>query len=622
MGCFPAATIRGVVLVTVAGFLATACSAPVPTSTDEMKAAPIGDHAAAPPPMHGGIAAVRSHVAQNALKNRDYATAERLFREAHEASPEAAAPLIGLGEALYALGRYVDAVSTFRAALNRDGDAPEAREGLAKSLITAGIYGEARDILEAAVKTRPSAALLNKLGVARDLSGDGDAAQEAYRAALTIEPENRSARNNLALSLAISGRHQDAVAEMERVAASAGNDDRYRGNLVFVYGLAGDYAAVQRVSGRSEDGEGQLQARFDQLRALAASGDRATVLAMIADSEVSGSGHETTSGPKSMPSDTILNSNEESTSLEADPKPDRDTADTERAAAAPELPQATREPSTQMITGAPQSAALAGSPTPVEEAAEAPPAPEADPQLAALPPDRAAPAPSDHPAAAAVNAQGPVTSSDSWRVQVGAYRTLAHVARGRAILMATAGDLLPSLEAVVLSKNEEDKAIAYRLRTPAVSDKAAATALCSALQARQVACLAVRQSGATQVAALDPTAPVTTAHPVAEEPRVAQAGVDPGRGWRVQLAAYRTLAHTRRGHEILMKKVGDLLPALEALVRTDTGEKQSGGVPFRLRTPEFLDKAAATTLCNTLQERGVTCLVIQQAAELWAPPAG
>ena len=36
-----------------------------------------------------------------------------------------------------------------------------------------------------------------------------------------------------------------------------------------------------------------------------------------------------------------------------------------------------------------------------------------------------------------------------------------------------------------------------------------------------------------------------------------------------------------------------------------------------LRTAELPDKAAATTLCNVLQERGIACLVIRQAPGRW-----
>ena len=64
---------------------------------------------------------------------------------------------------------------------------------------------------------------LNDLGVARDLMGDHTGAQEAYRQALGIDPEDSAAQVNLALSMAMSGDAADAVRMLRPMASNPGH---------------------------------------------------------------------------------------------------------------------------------------------------------------------------------------------------------------------------------------------------------------------------------------------------------------------------------------------------------------------------------------------------------------
>ncbi|MDR3512593.1 MAG: tetratricopeptide repeat protein [Caulobacteraceae bacterium] len=78
------------------------------------------------------------------------------------------------------------------------------------------------------------------LGVALDAAGRHGEAQASYRLALAVEPRSVAARNDLALSLAITGQYQEAIELLTPMAKSANATPRVRQNLALIYGLKGD----------------------------------------------------------------------------------------------------------------------------------------------------------------------------------------------------------------------------------------------------------------------------------------------------------------------------------------------------------------------------------------------
>jgi Flp pilus assembly protein TadD len=98
----------------------------------------------------------------------------------------------------------------------------------------------AEHVLVAALAGSPrNADMLNDLGVARDLQGHHAAAQAAYREALSAEPTLRSARINLALSLALSGEGSDALTTVQPIAASASPAGAEGADVAAINSLAG-----------------------------------------------------------------------------------------------------------------------------------------------------------------------------------------------------------------------------------------------------------------------------------------------------------------------------------------------------------------------------------------------
>jgi len=85
---------------------------------------------------------------------------------------------------------------------------------------------------------------------------------------------------------------------------------------------------------------------------------------------------------------------------------------------------------------------------------------------------------------------------------------------------------------------------------------------------------------------------------------------DPTSGkFLVQVGAFRDRSSADVGWARMRKRNADLLASLEPnILRADLGAK---GVYYRLRAGPLGDKAAADSLCNSLKERKIGCLVVK-----------
>jgi Flp pilus assembly protein TadD len=98
----------------------------------------------------------------------------------------------------------------------------------------------AEHMFQAALAGTPgNADILNDLGVARDLQGHHAEAQAAYREALSANPTLRSARINLGLSLALSGKGGDALTTVQPIAASSAPTGAERADVAAISALSG-----------------------------------------------------------------------------------------------------------------------------------------------------------------------------------------------------------------------------------------------------------------------------------------------------------------------------------------------------------------------------------------------
>ncbi len=171
------------------------------------------------------------------------------YRRAHQLDTIQATPLIRLAIALQTVRAYAEASQVWQAALALDPGNAEALRGYGNNLIALNKPQLAVDKLRASNEIEEDARTYNGLGVAYDMIGDAREAQVHYRLGLQLAPDNVALRNNLGLSLALSGDFQDSIDLLLGVVASAAATARHRQNLALAYGLSGQIeqaAAVAR----------------------------------------------------------------------------------------------------------------------------------------------------------------------------------------------------------------------------------------------------------------------------------------------------------------------------------------------------------------------------------------
>jgi Flp pilus assembly protein TadD len=165
-------------------------------------------------------------VADVAMANGSPDVAVRAMEGILAADPRNSGALIRQAKAYVMLGDLAAAETAYRRALAIDNRLDEARLGLAKIWLHTNPVQAEKVLLEVLDRDQHNTAALNNLGVARDLQGKHPEAQEAYRRALEVQPSLASARENLGLSLALSGKAQEGAQMLDQVAREDGPADR------------------------------------------------------------------------------------------------------------------------------------------------------------------------------------------------------------------------------------------------------------------------------------------------------------------------------------------------------------------------------------------------------------
>ena len=220
-------------------------------------------------------------VADETRAGGDLSNAISLYRRAHEMDPRDPVPLARAGDTLAQMQAYTEAADAYQAALAIAPNDPDIHRGFANVLLALGKPQLALAHLEIAVsKNSGDARIYNALGVAHDLAGRHDLAQEDYRKGLAIAPDQVSLRNNLGLSQALSGDFKGGIATLSELVSRRGATARSRQNLALVYGLAGDdvHAALVARTDLDEASVKNNLAYFTLLRSLDDVGRTAAIL--------------------------------------------------------------------------------------------------------------------------------------------------------------------------------------------------------------------------------------------------------------------------------------------------------------------------------------------------------
>ena len=191
-------------------------------------------------------------IGKSTRKGGDLRSAATFFTRAAVLNPNAAEPLYELGVTLAALKEFRPAAEPLKRSIRLDDQNVDARRIYGNVLIALDRPNDAIEQFEAAkeLKNEDASRIFNGLGVALDMAGKHSEAQAAYRKAIRQNPDGLSAKNNLALSLAINGEYEEAVVLLQDIADSPISTARNRLNLALVYGLMGDLNRAARAASK------------------------------------------------------------------------------------------------------------------------------------------------------------------------------------------------------------------------------------------------------------------------------------------------------------------------------------------------------------------------------------
>lgn len=183
--------------------------------------------------------------------NGDLASAINLYRGAAAIKPTDQTVLIELGDTLVDAGSMDDAIDVYQKVDQKSDAWLGALLGLERAYLTLAEPKKALQYADQANALAPQDhRVLIGRGVALDMVGRHAEAQQSYRALLAVTPHDVAARNDLALSLAMTKQFDEAIDIMTAMARSSTATPRIRQNLALIYGLAGDSqraAALSRV---------------------------------------------------------------------------------------------------------------------------------------------------------------------------------------------------------------------------------------------------------------------------------------------------------------------------------------------------------------------------------------
>ncbi|MGD9966659.1 MAG: 2OG-Fe(II) oxygenase family protein [Hyphomonadaceae bacterium] len=148
--------------------------------------------------------------------------AERYFRRAIEAEPEAPLYRAALGDVLAWAGAHAEAIGVYDAALARDPDNAPIAVSLARSALAAARPADAERAARRAIATAPSAEAWELLAHALGLRDLLDEALSAVGEALALEPDRETAQYLRIDLLARIGRNEAALAALDEMAVLHG----------------------------------------------------------------------------------------------------------------------------------------------------------------------------------------------------------------------------------------------------------------------------------------------------------------------------------------------------------------------------------------------------------------
>lgn len=194
-------------------------------------------------------------MADNVGRNGDPAAALAFYERAAALQPNELEPQVGLAQSAAIAGNFAVSAQAYRRALAIAPNRAEFLYGHGRALLMLGETPQAVEQFSRYIRTEPGDPRgYIGLGIAHDIVGDHAAGQTAYLDGLQAAPDNMALRNNLALSLAMSGESEDAVGILRELAQEPGIAPRVRQTLALVYAISGRMDAAADLARQGTNG--------------------------------------------------------------------------------------------------------------------------------------------------------------------------------------------------------------------------------------------------------------------------------------------------------------------------------------------------------------------------------
>ncbi|MBB4268040.1 tetratricopeptide repeat protein [Roseospira visakhapatnamensis] len=190
-------------------------------------------------------------MARQSEARNDYAKAVEQYGRLATEDPDNETYILGVARNQRYAGEPVQALRLLRRALTREHltETVPVRLERGRALLAAGMLSDARAEVEALRRDAPTAPGVHGLaGLVADRDGRHAEAQAAYRAALDLNPDDLRSANNLALSLAVTGSLDEAIALQTRTTRHLDATIQMRQNLALLHALAGNMGEAERIT--------------------------------------------------------------------------------------------------------------------------------------------------------------------------------------------------------------------------------------------------------------------------------------------------------------------------------------------------------------------------------------
>ncbi len=201
-----------------------------------------------------------SSQASNTARGRNYPLAIKQFTLAIEGDPGYPMAYEGRAIVYQVLQQYENALADFKRLVEIDPHWPKVHGRMGKVLSSLSRFDESVESLTLAIEQEPEDSYwYSSRGHAYSMLESFEKAEQDYKKALKLNPKNMTALTGVSLSLAINGKIDEAIAQIQSVQAE------YKKDSIFAYNAACTYSRAAEYLQKHSTGKPEQKKRIDQL---------------------------------------------------------------------------------------------------------------------------------------------------------------------------------------------------------------------------------------------------------------------------------------------------------------------------------------------------------------------